>query len=194
MTRAIETLHRQRAARSWRFCRVRAKSGGWRRRLKAAWVRSPMCSRFMAGWIARNRMPRSGRRLKDGARWCWQRPVAESSITIDGVRIVIDSGLVRQPVYEPSTGITRLETIRASRASADQRAGRAGRTEPGIAVRLWREEQTKALPAFATPQILASDLCRHGARLHRLGRQGPAGPALHRSAARPAIEEARVPA
>jgi ATP-dependent helicase HrpB len=84
--------------------------------------------------------------------------VAESSITIDGVRIVIDSGLVRQPVYEPSTGITRLETVRASRASADQRAGRAGRTEPGITVRLWREEQSKALPAFAAPQILASDL------------------------------------
>ncbi|MDP2734456.1 MAG: ATP-dependent helicase HrpB [Hoeflea sp.] len=84
--------------------------------------------------------------------------VAESSITIDGVRIVIDSGLVRQPVYEPSTGITRLETIRVSQASADQRAGRAGRTAPGIAVRLWRAEQTKALPAFSTPQILASDL------------------------------------
>ncbi|WP_417409298.1 ATP-dependent helicase HrpB [Hoeflea sp.] len=85
-------------------------------------------------------------------------PVAESSITIDGVRIVIDSGLVRQPVYEPSTGITRLETIKASQASADQRAGRAGRTAPGIAVRLWREEQSKALPAFSTPQVLASDL------------------------------------
>jgi ATP-dependent helicase HrpB len=85
-------------------------------------------------------------------------PVAESSITIDGVRIVIDSGLVRQPVYEPSTGITRLETIRASQASADQRAGRAGRTAPGIAVRIWRAEQTKALPAFSTPQVLASDL------------------------------------
>ncbi|MCZ4289445.1 ATP-dependent helicase HrpB [Hoeflea alexandrii] len=85
-------------------------------------------------------------------------PVAESSITIDGVRIVIDSGLVRQPVYEPSTGITRLETIRAAQASAHQRAGRAGRTAPGIAVRLWRAEQTKALPAFSTPQVLASDL------------------------------------
>lgn len=85
-------------------------------------------------------------------------PVAESSITIDGVRIVIDSGLVRQPVYEPSTGITRLETIKASQASADQRAGRAGRTAPGIAVRLWRAEQTKALPTFSTPQVLASDL------------------------------------
>ncbi|WP_322988867.1 ATP-dependent helicase HrpB [Hoeflea sp.] len=85
-------------------------------------------------------------------------PVAESSITIDGVRIVIDSGLVRQPVYEPATGITRLETIRASRASTDQRAGRAGRTGPGIAVRLWRAEQSKALPTFSVPQILASDL------------------------------------
>lgn len=84
--------------------------------------------------------------------------VAESSITIDGVRIVIDSGLVRQPVYEPSTGITRLETIRVSQSSADQRSGRAGRTAPGIAVRLWRAEQTKALPEFSTPQILASDL------------------------------------
>ena len=85
-------------------------------------------------------------------------PVAESSITIDGVTIVVDSGLVRQPVLEPDTGITRLETVRASRASADQRAGRAGRTAPGIAVRLWHPGQTVALPAFAEPQILASDL------------------------------------
>jgi ATP-dependent RNA helicase HrpB len=85
-------------------------------------------------------------------------PVAESSITIDGVTIVVDSGLVRQPVLEPETGITRLETVRASRASADQRAGRAGRTAPGIAVRLWHPGQTAALPAFAEPQILASDL------------------------------------
>ena len=119
-------------------------------------------------------------------------PVAESSITIDGVRIIIDSGLVRQPVYEPSTGITRLETIRASQASADQRAGRAGRTAPGIAVRLWREAQTKALPAFSTPQILASDLSAMvldclawGVKDPRALRFIDAPPAL-------AIEEARV--
>ncbi len=117
-----------------------------------------MCSRFMAGSEPANRMRRSVLHRRGGARWCWQPPVAESSITIDGVRIVIDSGLVRQPVYEPSTGITRLETVRASQASGDQRAGRAGRTAPGIAVRLWRAEQTKALPAFSTPQVLASDL------------------------------------
>ncbi len=84
--------------------------------------------------------------------------IAETSITIDGVRIVIDSGLQRLPAFEASTGITRLETVRVSRASADQRAGRAGRTEPGIAIRLWHQGQTVALPAFTPPQILASDL------------------------------------
>lgn len=84
--------------------------------------------------------------------------IAETSITIDGVRIVIDSGLQRIPAYEPATGMTRLETVRVSRASADQRAGRAGRTEPGIAIRLWHQGQTAALAAHTAPQILASDL------------------------------------
>jgi ATP-dependent helicase HrpB len=84
--------------------------------------------------------------------------IAETSITIDGVRIVIDSGLQRLPVFEASTGITRLETVRVSRASADQRAGRAGRTEPGIAIRLWHQGQTAAMPAFTPPQILSTDL------------------------------------
>lgn len=84
--------------------------------------------------------------------------IAETSITIDGVRVVIDSGLQRLPVFEASTAITRLETVRVSRASADQRAGRAGRTEPGIAIRLWHAGQTAALPAFTPPEILSSDL------------------------------------
>ncbi|WP_018236154.1 ATP-dependent helicase HrpB [Ensifer sp. BR816] len=84
--------------------------------------------------------------------------IAETSITIDGVRIVVDCGLQRLPVFEASTGITRLETVRVSRASADQRAGRAGRTEPGVAIRLWHAGQTAALAAFTPPQILASDL------------------------------------
>ena len=84
--------------------------------------------------------------------------IAETSITIDGVRIVVDSGLARLPKYEPDTGLTRLETVRVSRAAADQRAGRAGRTEPGIAIRLWRAEQTAALAAFAPPEILEADL------------------------------------
>lgn len=84
--------------------------------------------------------------------------IAETSITIDGVRVVIDSGLQRLPVFEPATGITRLETVRVSRASADQRAGRAGRTEAGIAIRLWHAGQTASLPAFTPPQIFTSDL------------------------------------
>lgn len=84
--------------------------------------------------------------------------IAETSLTIDGVRVVIDSGLQRLPHFEPATGITRLETVRVSRASADQRAGRAGRTEPGVAIRLWRAEHTAALPAFTPPEILSSDL------------------------------------
>src|SRR5690606_6180109 len=60
--------------------------------------------------------------------------------------------------YEPGTGLTRLETVRVSRASADQRAGRAGRTAPGVALRLWRERQTAALPAFTPAEILEADL------------------------------------
>ncbi|WP_315928848.1 ATP-dependent helicase HrpB [Mesorhizobium sp. SP-1A] len=84
--------------------------------------------------------------------------IAETSITIDGVRVVIDSGLSRLPKYEPSSGLTRLETVRTSKASADQRAGRAGRTQPGAAIRLWRAEQTAALPAFTPPEILEADL------------------------------------
>jgi len=84
--------------------------------------------------------------------------IAETSVTIDGVTAVVDSGLSRLPKYEPDTGLTRLETVRVSRASADQRAGRAGRTAPGIALRLWRKEQTAALPAFTPPEILEADL------------------------------------
>ncbi|MDZ5697177.1 ATP-dependent helicase HrpB [Chelativorans sp. M5D2P16] len=84
--------------------------------------------------------------------------IAETSVTIDGVTAVVDSGLSRLPKYEPDTGLTRLETVRVSRASADQRAGRAGRTQPGVALRLWRKEQTAALPAFTPPEILEADL------------------------------------
>ena len=84
--------------------------------------------------------------------------VAETSITIDGVTIVIDSGLQRLPKFEPASGLTRLETVRVSKASADQRAGRAGRTAPGIAIRLWRKEQNASLPDFTPPEILEADL------------------------------------
>jgi ATP-dependent helicase HrpB len=84
--------------------------------------------------------------------------LAETSITIEGVRIVVDSGLSRVPRYEPDVGVTRLETVRVSRAAADQRRGRAGRTEPGICYRLWDEPQTASLEPYAKPEILAADL------------------------------------
>ena len=84
--------------------------------------------------------------------------IAETSITIEGVRVVIDSGLARVPRFEPDVGVTRLETVRVSRAAADQRRGRAGRTEPGICYRLWDEPQTQSLPAFAEPEIRSADL------------------------------------
>ncbi len=84
--------------------------------------------------------------------------IAETSLTIQGVRIVIDSGLARVPRYEPDVGLTRLETVRVSRAAADQRRGRAGRTEPGVCYRLWDEPQTAALEPYARPEMLAADL------------------------------------
>jgi ATP-dependent helicase HrpB len=84
--------------------------------------------------------------------------IAETSITIEGVRIVADSGLSRVPRYEPDVGVTRLETVRVSRAAADQRRGRAGRTEPGVCYRLWDEPQTASLEAYSRPEILSADL------------------------------------
>ena len=84
--------------------------------------------------------------------------IAETSLTIEGVRVVIDCGLARVPRYEPDVGLTRLETVRVSRAAADQRRGRAGRTEPGVCYRLWDEPQTASLEAYARPEILAADL------------------------------------
>jgi ATP-dependent helicase HrpB len=84
--------------------------------------------------------------------------IAETSLTIEGVRVVVDCGLARVPRHEPDTGVTRLETVRVSRASADQRRGRAGRTEPGVCYRLWDEPQTLSLAPFNTPEIKAADL------------------------------------
>ncbi|MFB2553035.1 ATP-dependent helicase HrpB [Ensifer soli] len=118
--------------------------------------------------------------------------IAETSITIDGVRIVIDSGLARLPVFEPSTGFTRLETVRVSRASADQRAGRAGRTEPGKAIRLWHAGQTASLPAFTPPQILSSDLSGFVLDLASWGVTDPATLAFVDPPPQAALDEARA--
>jgi ATP-dependent helicase HrpB len=84
--------------------------------------------------------------------------IAETSLTIDGVRIVVDGGLARVPRFSPRSGMTRLETVRVSRASAEQRCGRAGRTAPGICYRLWAEEEQAGFLERATPEILETDL------------------------------------
>ncbi|MCQ3942517.1 MAG: ATP-dependent helicase HrpB [Alphaproteobacteria bacterium] len=100
--------------------------------------------------------------------------IAETSITIDGVRIVVDSGLARVPRYEPDVGVTRLETVRVSRAAADQRRGRAGRTDPGVCYRLWDEPETASLEPFARPEILAADLSSFALDLAQWGVADPA--------------------
>jgi ATP-dependent helicase HrpB len=84
--------------------------------------------------------------------------IAETSLTIDGVRIVVDSGLARRPRYDRAAGLTRLVTERASRAAATQRAGRAARQGPGVAYRLWAAAATAGLPPYDPPEILESDL------------------------------------
>ena len=84
--------------------------------------------------------------------------IAETSLTIDGVRVVIDSGVARRAVFSPGTGMSTLELQRISRASADQRAGRAGRLSPGVCYRAWSESAQRSLAAFTAPEILSSDL------------------------------------
>jgi ATP-dependent helicase HrpB len=84
--------------------------------------------------------------------------IAESSITIDGVSVVIDSGLSRKSIFDSRTGMSHLETVRVSRASADQRRGRAGRTGPGVCYRLWGENENSLMPEYDIPEILESDL------------------------------------
>lgn len=95
--------------------------------------------------------------------------VAETSLTIEGVRVVIDGGLSRVPRFEPSSGLTRLATVRVSRSSAEQRRGRAGRTEPGVCYRLWDEEQTRGLVPHQRPEILEADLTAFALDLARWG-------------------------
>jgi ATP-dependent RNA helicase HrpB len=84
--------------------------------------------------------------------------IAETSLTVEGVRVVVDAGLARRPVFDAATGLTRLATVPASRASADQRAGRAGRLGPGVAVRLWSKVEHAARPRFDEPEIRQGDL------------------------------------
>src|ERR1700722_5853654 len=118
--------------------------------------------------------------------------IAETSLTIEGVRIVVDSGLARVPRYEPDIGLTRLETVRASRAAVDQRrGGRAGRPEPGICSRLWDEPQTASLAAFTQPEILSADLSSLVLDLAQWGVSDPATMSFLDPPPAPALKEAR---
>src|SRR6187402_2563988 len=117
--------------------------------------------------------------------------IAETSLTIEGVRIVVDSGLARVPRYEPDIGLTRLETVRVSRAAADQRRGRAGRTEPGICYRLWDEPQTASLAPYTQPEILSADLSSLVLDLAQWGVADPAALSFLDPPPQPAWKEAK---
>ncbi|MGY4233447.1 ATP-dependent helicase HrpB [Bradyrhizobium sp. USDA 4449] len=117
--------------------------------------------------------------------------IAETSLTIEGVRIVVDSGLARVPRYEPDIGLTRLETVRASRAAVDQRRGRAGRTEPGVCYRLWDEPQTASLAPYTQPEILSADLSSLVLDLAQWGVSDPAALSFLDPPPQPALKEAK---
>jgi ATP-dependent helicase HrpB len=118
--------------------------------------------------------------------------IAETSLTIEGVRVVIDSGLARVPRYEPDVGLTRLETVRVSRASADQRRGRAGRTEAGVCLRLWDEQQTASLEPASRPEILSSDLSGFVLDLAHWGVSDPSALIFMDTPPVPALNEAKA--
>ncbi len=118
--------------------------------------------------------------------------IAETSLTIEGVRVVIDSGLARVPRYEPDVGLTRLETVRVSRAACDQRRGRAGRTEPGICYRLWDEPQTGSLEPYTRPEIFSADLSSFVLDLAQWGASDPEKLAFLDSPPQAALSEARA--
>ncbi len=99
--------------------------------------------------------------------------IAETSLTVPGVRIVVDAGLSRVPRFSPRTGMSRLETIRVTRASADQRRGRAGRTEAGICYRLWSAGDDAGLLAHSSPEILGTDLASLALELAAAGVADP---------------------
>ncbi|MBR1131396.1 ATP-dependent helicase HrpB [Bradyrhizobium iriomotense] len=117
--------------------------------------------------------------------------IAETSLTIEGVRIVVDSGLARVPRYEPDIGLTRLETVRAARAAVDQRRGRAGRTEPGVCYRLWDEPQTASLAPYTQPEILSADLSSLVLDLAQWGVTDPAALSFLDPPPQPAWKEAK---
>ena len=118
--------------------------------------------------------------------------IAETSLTIDGVRVVVDSGLRRSPRFDPTSGMSRLVTVKASLAAAAQRRGRAGRTEPGVCYRLWSAASERALPAFDAPEIEAADLAPLALELAAWGIADPASLTLMTPPPAAALSQARA--
>ncbi len=118
--------------------------------------------------------------------------IAETSLTIDGVRTVIDGGLARVAGYDPRRGLDKLELKRISQASATQRAGRAGRTAPGRCIRLWSERENKTLPAFDLPEVRRVDLCATVLSLHAWGQTDPRQFGWYESPAEETLASAEV--
>lgn len=118
--------------------------------------------------------------------------IAETSLTLDGVSVVVDSGLARVAEFDPAAGTTHLVTRRASRAAADQRAGRAARQGPGVAYRLWEEGGHLGRPEFAAPEIATADLAPLVLTLARWGQGDPAALPWLDAPPVPAVESARA--
>lgn len=145
------------------------------------------------GGLEREAQDRAIRPAPDGRRKVvLATSVAETSLTIEGVRVVVDSGLSRVPRFEPSSGLTRLATVRVSRSSAEQRRGRAGRTEPGVCYRLWDEAETRGLVPHQRPEMLEADLTGLALDLARWGARSTEGLALLDAPPTGAMAEARA--
>ena len=147
----------KRRATCWCSCPAPEKSAACRECWPASatmWT----CCRCSANWRPAIRTQRCGPRKPGRRKIVLATNIAETSLTIDGVRIVVDAGLERRSLFDPASGMNRLEVQRISRASAEQRAGRAGRTAPGVCFRLWGEGAERSLAAFAPPEVCVADL------------------------------------
>ena len=167
-------LARRAPARCWCSCRAPPKSAAPRRCSRSASTDANVDIVALFGALDAREQDRAISPAPAGRRKVvLATSIAETSLTIEGVRVVIDSGLSRVPRYEPDVGLTRLETVRVSRAAADQRRGRAGRTEPGVCYRLWDEPQTGSLEPYTRPEILSADLSSFVLDLAQWGASDP---------------------
>ncbi|RZV48062.1 MAG: ATP-dependent helicase HrpB [Acidimicrobiales bacterium] len=129
-----------------------------RRSVDALASRLPHAVRPLYGALSAEEQDEALRGVSGSRRIVVSTDVAETSLTVDGIGSVVDSGLARRPRYDPATGLSKLVTIDNSRSSADQRAGRAGRLGPGVAIRLWSKMEHAARPRHEQPEILQIDL------------------------------------